>query len=71
MGKFNKSQTMGGLVLTRKVGQVVLINMGEIRIEVIDIKGQSVRLKFCANKEIAINRAEATLMEKKPDQSNV
>jgi len=56
MSKFSRHSTMGGLVITCKVGEKVVINHGEIKIEIVDTKGKQVRLCFKANKEILIQR---------------
>ena len=51
---------------TRKIGEQVIINHGEIKIEVVDIKGSRVKLCFQASKEISIVRyePEANLQKK-------
>lgn len=54
-----KKGHLHGLTITRRVGERVLINRGEIEIEVVDIRGSAVRIAFRASKEIQINRAEA------------
>ena len=57
---FGKS-SIGGLVITRRPGEQVVINHGEIVVEVVGVKGRYVRLAFAANKkEISIVRAEAS-----------
>jgi carbon storage regulator len=45
------------LVLTRKVGETVLIG-GEIEVTLLDVKGESVRLGVKAPRETRIQRAE-------------
>jgi len=60
MPQFKKRATMGGLMMTRKEGQRVVVNHGEITIEIVEIKGKYVRLAFKANKEIEIQREEVT-----------
>lgn len=49
----------GSLVITRKVGERIVLNHGEVRIEIVDVKGKFVRLAFQANKEISIQREES------------
>ena len=61
MSKFERKCNIGGLVITRKIGEVVVINKGEIRIEVVDISGGFVRLAFKAHKEIEIHRGESVV----------
>lgn len=56
--KFDKTSSIKGLILNRKAGQKVLVNKGEIEIEVVEIKGGQVRLAFKAHKEIIIQRSE-------------
>ena len=46
------------LVLTRSVGERLIINNGEIRLNVLEIKGNQVRLGIDAPKHIAIHREE-------------
>lgn len=45
------------LVLTRHVGEQVVIN-GNIIVEVVEIRGDKIRLGFAAPAEIPIHRAE-------------
>jgi carbon storage regulator CsrA len=45
-----------GLVLTRKLGESVMVEHGLLEIQVVEIKGQQVRLKFLGN--VQIHRAE-------------
>lgn len=51
----------GGLVLSRKKGQVVQIAEGLIVVTVAEIHGDSVRLHFSAPKNIRIMRPESAL----------
>ena len=46
------------LVLSRLVDQAVLINDGEIKVVVVEVKGDQVRLGFEAPRSISIRRAE-------------
>lgn len=48
--------SIGGLVLTLKKKGRVIINKGEIVIELVQIKGGEVRLAIKAHKEIDIQR---------------
>lgn len=59
MRNFTKKAQLKGLVFTRKEGDQILVNGGEIRIEIVEISGRWVRLAFEASKEISIRRAEA------------
>lgn len=60
-----KATMQGCLVLTRRVGEKVLLNHGEVTIEVVEIKGKSVRLAFLAqDKGISIRREESEKIEK-------
>ena len=58
MSRFAKKAQLRGLVITRKEGDQILINHGELKVEVVEIKGRWVRLAFEAAKEIVIQRAE-------------
>ncbi|MCH9643819.1 MAG: carbon storage regulator CsrA [Gammaproteobacteria bacterium] len=46
------------LVLTRSVGERLIINNGEIKLSVLEIKGNQVRIGIEAPKNIAIHREE-------------
>lgn len=46
------------LVLTRSIGERLFIQNGEIKIQVLEIKGNQVRLGIEAPKEISIHREE-------------
>jgi len=48
---------MGRLVLTRGVGEAVIIDH-RIEVHVAEIRGQKVRLAIAAPKDIPVNRAE-------------
>ena len=48
----------GQLVLTRKKNEVVVIDNGRIEIEVLEIRGNKIRLAFRADPSIRINRKE-------------
>jgi carbon storage regulator len=48
---------MGGLVLSRRLNEVILIG-DTIKIEVIEIRGNHVRLHVTAPKEVAVHRKE-------------
>jgi carbon storage regulator len=49
------------LVLTRKCGEEIVIGLGAIRIEVLDVKGGRVRLGVTAPKEVSVHREEVAL----------
>lgn len=46
------------LVLTRSIGERLFIQDGEIKIQVLEVKGNQVRLGIEAPKNIAIHREE-------------
>ena len=46
------------LVLTRSVGERLMINGGEIKLSVLDVKGSQVRIGIEAPKEVTIHREE-------------
>lgn len=71
MPAFSRASGQGGLVITRKQGQRIVINRGEVILEVVEIKGKQVRLAFVASKEIHIRREEAKeLAMLEPDPKN-
>jgi carbon storage regulator len=45
------------LVLTRKIGEEIVIG-GKIRVTVVAVRGNQVRLGFCAPDNVIIQRAE-------------
>lgn len=50
---------VGGLTITRKVGEIISINHGEIIIQVVLLKDSEVRLSFKADPaKVKIQRAE-------------
>ncbi len=46
------------LVLTRSIGERLIINNGEIRLSVLEIKGNQVRLGIDAPKSVSVHREE-------------
>ena len=46
------------LILTRRIGEAVIIGDNEINFTILGIKGNQVRLGFVASKDISINRDE-------------
>jgi carbon storage regulator CsrA len=60
MARFNKRSALGGLVLHRKEGERIVINHGEVVIEVVQVTGKQIRLAFRASKDVIIQRAEAS-----------
>lgn len=46
------------LVLTRAVGERLIINNGEIKLSVLEVKGNQVRIGIDAPKSVAIHREE-------------
>lgn len=45
------------LVLTRRLGEAIIID-GDIRVEVLGIKGNQIRLGIRAPKDVSVNREE-------------
>lgn len=54
----NEKKKSGGLVLTRKENEMVIIGDGLIVVQVLKIKGTTVSLRFMGPKEISIHRSE-------------
>jgi carbon storage regulator len=46
------------LSLTRKPGQSVILNNGRIRVQVVEVQGNRVRLGFVAPPEMPVDREE-------------
>jgi len=46
------------LVLTRSVGERLIINNGEIKLNVLEIKGNQVRIGIDAPKHVSVHREE-------------
>ena len=67
--KWNNKSTLRGLIITLKQGAIVRVNNGEMRIQLIETKGQYARIAFEASKEISIFREEErnTLREGEQD----
>ena len=57
-GKWKKKASIKGLCLTRKEGDKVVVNKGELIIEIVELRGKAVRIAFQGSKEILIERAE-------------
>ena len=56
---FSRKSKIGGLLLTRREGELIYINRGEVIIEVVEIRGKVIRLAFKASRnEILISRGE-------------
>lgn len=49
------------LVLTRKIGEQVLIGNGVIQMRILDVKGRTIRIGFVAPSHINIDREEIYL----------
>lgn len=47
-----------GLVLTRSPGEELVIGQNEVIVEVLEVRGNQVRIKITADKEISIHRRE-------------
>lgn len=58
MTTFQKKSSIGGLTITRREGDKIVVNHGELIIEVVGIRGNRVKLSFKAHKEIDIRRSE-------------
>jgi carbon storage regulator len=56
------------LVLSRKSGETVVIGE-DIRVTVLEIRGNSVKLGFTAPREVALRREELPMEEKSPAAS--
>lgn len=56
MSRFKKRAELRGLVITSKESEQVIVNNGELLIEIVEIKGKAVRLAFQASSEISIRR---------------
>ena len=59
----------GGLMLIRKEGQTVVINNGEVTMEVVQISGKKVQLSIRASREVRIQRGEAIKGRDAQDQA--
>lgn len=70
MPRFNRKSLMGGLCMTRKVGERIIINNGELIIEVVETRGRYVRLAFKSHKEITIQREPKPATEAKDDDTS-
>lgn len=46
------------LILTRNVGEVIVIGDNEIRLHILGVRGQQVRLGVDAPKDVAVHREE-------------
>lgn len=58
MSRNSKQSKGGGLVLKRREGERVTINHGEMVIEVVEIKGKTVRLAFQGPRDVVVLREE-------------
>lgn len=57
------------LVLTRSVGERLIIGDGEIKLTILDVRGNQVRLGIDAPKNIAVHREEIFLRIQEEDSS--
>lgn len=55
------------LVLTRSVGERLIIGNGEIKLTILDVRGNQVRLGIDAPKNIAVHREEIFLRIQEED----
>jgi carbon storage regulator len=46
------------LVLTRSVGERLIINNGEVKLSILEVKGNQVRIGIDAPKTVAVHREE-------------
>lgn len=46
------------LVLTRSVGERLIINNGEVKLSILEVKGNQVRIGIDAPKHVAVHREE-------------
>jgi sRNA-binding carbon storage regulator CsrA len=53
-----KSSLGGGLVLQRSPGEMIWIANGEIKLQVVEIVGQRVRIAIKCNKDLLIQRVD-------------
>jgi sRNA-binding carbon storage regulator CsrA len=56
--RFTKHGKLRGLVLKLKEGTVIAVNNGELRVEIVEVKGKYIKLCFQATKDISIKRDE-------------
>lgn len=54
----HKKSSIGGLVITRREREKIAVNHGEIIIEVVEIRGNEVKLAFSASREIRFDRVD-------------
>ncbi len=64
MNPHKRRSSISGLVITSREGDQVIINNGEIIIEVVSIKGKQVRVCFQAHKDISIKRQDYVKIER-------
>jgi carbon storage regulator len=64
----SKRSLLHMLVLTRSVGERLIINNGEIKLSVLEIKGNQVRIGIDAPKKVAIHREEIFNRIKKSEE---
>jgi carbon storage regulator len=58
------------LVLTRSVGERLIIGDGEIKLTILDVRGNQVRLGIDAPKNIAVHREEIYLRIQEEDSTH-
>jgi len=56
-----KNKNNGQLVLTRRIGERIIIGNGDVVITIVDIQRNQVRIGFKADKNIKIDREEIYL----------
>ena len=58
------------LILTRRIGEALVIGDRDTTVQILSIKGNQVRLGFSAPKDVAVHRKEVYERMKKPDSSS-
>lgn len=58
------------LVLTRSVGQRLIINGGEIKLSILEVKGNQVRIGIDAPRDVAVHREEIFMRIQSEEDSN-
>ena len=58
MSKWTKKASIRGLMLTRKAGQHITINHGEVKIEIVEVRGKEVRIAIEAPRDVIVLRGE-------------
>lgn len=59
------------LVLTRKVGETIVVGDDDVRITILEVKGTQIRIGFSAEKSMPIHRLELYKKLKKENNVNL